>query len=154
MLVQEMTRQECVAVVSAGRLGRLACARDNRPYIVPIYYAFAENCLYSLSMPGQKVDWMRANPNVCVQVDTFSGHSDWQSVVMYGFFKELPDTPGTQHEREHAWSLLQQHANWWEPGGLKPTSQPMTFPHAPVLSHRPRKHDGKADLRRVVLSAA
>ena len=59
MLVQEMTRQECVAVVSAGRLGRLACARDNRPYIVPIYYAFAENCLYSLSMPGQKVDWMR-----------------------------------------------------------------------------------------------
>jgi hypothetical protein len=32
---------------------------------------------------------------------------------MYGFFKELPDTPGTQHEREHAWSLLQQH----QPGG-------------------------------------
>ena len=48
MFVQEMTRQECIAVVSAGRLGRLACARDNRPYVVPIYYAFAENHLLQL----------------------------------------------------------------------------------------------------------
>jgi uncharacterized protein len=126
MFVQEMTQQECIDVVSAGRLGRLACARDNRPYVVPIYYAFAKNDLYSVSMPGQKVEWMRTNPNVCVQVDTVSDHGEWRSVVMHGLYKELPDTPGTQHEREHAWSLLQQHANWWEPGGLKPAPQSIT----------------------------
>ena len=62
MFVQEMTREECVALASAGRLGRLACARDNRPYVVPIHYTFADNYLYGFSMPGQKVDWMRTNP--------------------------------------------------------------------------------------------
>ena len=72
MLVKEMTQEECIAVVSNGRMGNLACARDNRPYVVPIYYAFSENHLYSFSMPGQKIDWMRSNPRVCVQVDSFS----------------------------------------------------------------------------------
>ena len=129
MFVKEMTQEECIAVVSNGRVGNLACARDNRPYVVPIYYAYAENHLYSLSMPGQKIDWMRTNPRVCVQVDSFSDRTAWQSVVMHGLYKELPDTPDTEHDREHAWSLLQHHTNWWEPGGLKPTPQPMTdFP--------------------------
>jgi nitroimidazol reductase NimA-like FMN-containing flavoprotein (pyridoxamine 5'-phosphate oxidase superfamily) len=59
-------------------------------------------------------------------VDTFTDDRDWRSVVMYGLYTELPDTPGTQHDREQAWSFLQEHANWWEPGALKPTSQSMT----------------------------
>ena len=124
MFVQETTREECVALVSSGRVGRLACARDNRPYVVPIHYAFADNYLYSFSMPGQKVDWMRTNPSVCVQVDTFSGHRDWQSVVMSGLYEELPESRNSGLDREHAWSLLQRHANWWEPGGLKPNVRP------------------------------
>jgi nitroimidazol reductase NimA-like FMN-containing flavoprotein (pyridoxamine 5'-phosphate oxidase superfamily) len=125
MLVNVMTPDECIAVVANGRMGNLACARDNHPYIVPIYYAFSENHLYSFSMPGQKIDWMRSNPHVCVQVDSFSDQTHWQSVVMHGIYRELPDTPDTQHDREHAWFLLQQHADWWEPGSLKPTPQPM-----------------------------
>ena len=34
--------------------------------------------------------------------------------------EELPDVIGHKRERERAWSLLSRHANWWEPGGLKP----------------------------------
>lgn len=65
MIVQEMTREENTALVSAQRLGRLACVRDNRPYIVPFYYALSDNHLYSFSMQGQKIDWMRENAEVC-----------------------------------------------------------------------------------------
>ena len=107
MHLQEMTQEECIAVVSNGRLGNLACARDNRPYVVPIYYAYSESHLYSFSMPGQKIEWMRSNPHVCVQVDNFSDQTHWQSVVMHGLYHELPDIPGTKHDREHAWFLLQ-----------------------------------------------
>ena len=28
--------------------------------------------------------------------------------------------PTSDHDRQFAWSLLQKHANWWEPGALKP----------------------------------
>ena len=76
MYVREMTSQQSVDLVSTCHVGRLACAIENRPYVVPIYYAYAENDLYSFSMPGQKIEWMRTNPNVCVQIDEFIGQRD------------------------------------------------------------------------------
>ncbi|MHA6688281.1 pyridoxamine 5'-phosphate oxidase family protein [Mesorhizobium sp. A556] len=118
MIVREMTAQENTSVVSAGRMVRLACAMDGQPYVVPIYYALAYRHLYSFSMPGQKVEWMRANPKVCVQVDDLSSARNWKSIVIYGVFDKLADRIGTKVERERAWSLLEKHANWWEPGGL------------------------------------
>ncbi len=54
MMVKEMTRSECVALISASRLGRLACSRNDRPYVIPIYYALDGNCLYSFSMQDRK----------------------------------------------------------------------------------------------------
>ena len=71
------THQRCRRVGQPPR--HLACASDNRPYVVPIRYTVANNYLYSLSMPGQKLDWTWTDPNVCVQVDTFSGRRAWQA---------------------------------------------------------------------------
>ena len=125
MVIRELTPHECRKLLSSSRLGRLACTKDNVPYVVPIHFAFSEMHLYSFSMPGQKIDWMRANPNVCLQVDEFTDGRQWMSVVVNGVFEELPDRVGSKQEREQAWSHLQKHANWWEPGGLKPFSQPL-----------------------------
>ncbi|MBW9062323.1 pyridoxamine 5'-phosphate oxidase family protein [Rhizobium herbae] len=125
MMVKEMTRSECIGLISANRLGRLACSKDDRPYIIPVYYALDGNCLYSFSMPGQKVDWMRENPHVCVEVDEFQGGFGWRSVVVYGKYQEFPDTDQWHHQRLHAWSILERHVDWWEPGALKPMPQPM-----------------------------
>lgn len=122
MIIREMTAQENTAFVAAGRLARLACASDNQPYIVPIQYVFADRNLYGFSMPGQKIEWMRANPRVCVQIDDLSSARSWKSVIVYGVFEELADRIGSKVARDHAWSLLEKHANWWEPGGLKPVS--------------------------------
>ncbi|MCA1444552.1 pyridoxamine 5'-phosphate oxidase family protein [Ensifer sp. IC4062] len=125
MFVREMTEQECIALVASGRLGRLACCREGRPYVVPIHYALAGRCLYGFSMLGQKVEWMRDNPCVCVEIDELVSYNEWKSVVISGRYMELPDTDQWRHERLHAWSLLEKHVNWWEPGGLKPGTQPI-----------------------------
>lgn len=125
MIVKELNRDECSDVLSAARLARLACSRDGQPYVVPIHYAYADGYLYSFSMPGRKIDWMRENPMICVQVDDLGSSRNWRSVVVYGLYEELPDRIGSKRERDHAWSLLERHANWWEPGGLKPVPQPM-----------------------------
>lgn len=126
MIVREMTAQENAAVVAGGRMARLACARDGQPYLVPIHYVFADRFLYSFSMAGQKIEWMRQNPKVCVQIDDLASARNWKSVVVYGAFEELADRIGTKVERDRAWSLLEKHANWWEPGGLKPVMPPMS----------------------------
>ena len=114
---------ECTQVLDANRLAHLACSNDGRPYIVPIYYAHADNALYAFSMPGKKIDWMRANPLVSVLVEEHKRGREWKSVIADGRYEELPDRIG---QRDHAWSLLSKHVDWWEPGALKPVVPPMS----------------------------
>ncbi|PTE08493.1 pyridoxamine 5'-phosphate oxidase family protein [Mesorhizobium helmanticense] len=131
MNIREMTRQECTAMLKSARLGRLGCVRNSRPYVVPIHFAFGDNFIFSFSLLGKKVEWMRVNPRVCLQVDDVGGVHGWKSVVVDGVFEDLPKAPAlnptapaidqqavSDYEREFAWSLLQKHANWWEPGSF------------------------------------
>jgi nitroimidazol reductase NimA-like FMN-containing flavoprotein (pyridoxamine 5'-phosphate oxidase superfamily) len=136
MKVREMERQDCIATISRSGVGRLACVRDNRPYVVPISYAYDDNCLYSFSLEGQKIDWMRDNPAVCVLVDEISTRQEWRSVVVDGRFEELPEATEWKH-RAQAWSLLQsRNPIWWVPGSSKPTQKPAKGP--PHLFYRIR----------------
>lgn len=118
MLVQQMNRQDCIALISRSRLARLGCVKNGQPYLVPISYAFEDNHLYSFSLEGQKIDWMRTNPTVCILIDEISSPQEWRSVVVNATFEELTETSG---HRAHAWSLLQsRNPIWWVPGGGKP----------------------------------
>ncbi|QRM55244.1 pyridoxamine 5'-phosphate oxidase family protein [Sinorhizobium sp. BG8] len=123
MFIKPMSYEDCVSLLESCRLGRLACSHEGQPYVVPIYYAFSNNMLYSFTMPGRKVDWMRENPKVCVQAEKHGGPSEWRSVVLYGRYRELPDTGQWHQQHMTAWSLLERYVNWWEPGGLKPDTQ-------------------------------
>jgi uncharacterized protein len=146
MFVEEMTKGECFGVLGRSRLGRLGCARDNQPYVVPIYFVYQEPYLYGFTTPGQKVEWMRSNPLVCVELDEVEGNECWMSIVIFGHYEELPETaedeqqrlqeqlrdrlqarelgrpaaPSTdspeEQERLHAIKLLNKYAQWWEPG--------------------------------------
>ena len=77
MFVREMSREKCQAVVAAGDLARLACCRGGQPYIVPITYAHSGKAFYFFSMPGQKIDWMRSNPKVSLQISEFASNRRW-----------------------------------------------------------------------------
>lgn len=121
MQVKIMSAPDCGRLLSANRLGRLACAKDGQPYVVPIYFAYADNHLYAFSSPGRKIEWMRANPLVSVLVEEHGSGRDWKSVIVEGRFEELPDRIGSKRARDHAWLLLSRHPDWWEPGALKAT---------------------------------
>ena len=64
MLIHEMTVQQCLETLARLRLGRLGCARDIQPYVVPIYFASHKRQLYAFATLGEKIEWMRANPRV------------------------------------------------------------------------------------------
>ena len=129
MLIHELTRQESLKVLARTHLGRLACARGMQPYIVPIHFAYQDHWVYSFFMPGQKIDWMRANPLVCVEADQMR-REQWTTVVVFGRYEELCDTPKFRSERTLAFNLLQQRAMWWEHGGVKkmPSGAPAAVP--------------------------
>ena len=113
MFIHNMTEAECLHALQHARVGRLACAQGNQPYIVPMYFAYSELHLYAISTVGQKIKWMRANPLVCVQVDELTSHEEWMSVIVFGRYEELPDIPDFKGAREQALALLQRRSAWW-----------------------------------------
>ncbi len=124
MLIHDMTRQASVELLERVPLGRLGCSHEDQPYITPIYFGYHENYLYSFSMQGLKIAWMRANPRVCVEVDEVTNPHDWSVVIVFGSYEELPDTPEHEIHRRRVYNLLQKRPMWWEPGALKPALDP------------------------------
>jgi nitroimidazol reductase NimA-like FMN-containing flavoprotein (pyridoxamine 5'-phosphate oxidase superfamily) len=117
MLVAEMSRQECEHLLSRLGYGRLGCARNNQPYVVPVYFAYEPGCLYGFATMGQKIEWMRSNPLVCVQAEEVLNDTEWSSVVVSGHYEEFPDTPEYADRRQRAQSSLAKlRSLWWQKG--------------------------------------
>jgi len=114
MRISEMQDRECRDILARLGFGRLGCARDNQPYIVPIYFAYEPDHLYGFATLGQKIEWMRTNPRVCVQSDEVLGNDNWSSIIVLGRYEELPDTPAYANERGKAQSLLEKRSMWWQ----------------------------------------
>ena len=102
---------------------------------LPIYYAYADNHLYAFSMPGKKIEWMRINPLVSIQIHERGQGREWRSVIVDGHFEELPDRTGDKRGRDYAWSLLSKYCDWWEPGALKPATHSVVD-HSPHVFFR------------------
>lgn len=115
MLIHEMTPEECGTALARLDFGRLACARDDQPYVVPIHFAYDGEHIYGLTTAGQKVDWMRSNPRVCVEIDERVSDQRWMSIVVLGRYEELPETPACEGARARALELLQRREHWWQP---------------------------------------
>lgn len=116
MLITRMRSKECRKLLVRLSFGRLACSCNDRPYIVPIYFTFESDRLYSFSTVGQKILWMRQNPLVCVEADEIRAHDDWESVVVLGKYVEISNTPEGAQARSHVRSLLQKRPLWWQSG--------------------------------------
>lgn len=121
MLIHKLTAAECEEVLSRVRIGRLACARANQPYVVPItfYYAPSFRCLYSFSTRGQKIEWMRQNPKVCLEADDVIDRLNWLSVVVLGRYEEIPKNIPPSAEMHRAREILQARPTFWLPGAAK-----------------------------------
>lgn len=82
---------EIEKVLSRNYIGHLACCLDNKPYVVPITYFYdsEKNCILGYTAEGHKVEIMRQNPQVCVEVSEVRDLSHWKSVVLEGNFEEI-----------------------------------------------------------------
>jgi hypothetical protein len=114
MVIQSMDAEQCRTMLARVGYGRLACSKDNQPYIVPTYFACEGDNVYAFSVEGQKVAWMRANPRVCLEADEVTSQFDWKTVIATGRYEELTDAPEFRTERALAEKLLQQRYMAWQ----------------------------------------
>src|SRR5687768_11665520 len=118
MLIQTMTTEECWAMLAQSNIARLACARDNQPYIVPLRVDLDGDSLYGYATLGRKIEWMRTNPLVCLECEEFTTDRRWASVIVFGLYEELPPTPENEGPRRMAEQLFRRHPMWWEPAAV------------------------------------
>src|ERR1044071_4060411 len=100
MIIQEMTRDECLEFLDDKRLGRLACAFGGQPYVTPLYFARHEDCLYSFATEGQELERVRLNPLVSVEADDIKAPQAWSSVIVCGRYEKLPKHPEYEDARQ------------------------------------------------------
>lgn len=112
MRIVEISPDDCKELLSRAFVGRLACALENQPYVVPVCFSYEPEVLYVFSTVGKKIKWMRQNPNVCLQTDEIRDRSDWTSVVVTGTYLELRE-PQYADEKQQARKRLAKISDWW-----------------------------------------
>lgn len=88
-MVGHLCQEEIEAVLQRRTLGRIGYYLGDSPSIVPVTFAYDQSCVYVASGPGQKIDAMRARPDVCFEVDEINAAGIWRSVIADGAYEEL-----------------------------------------------------------------
>jgi nitroimidazol reductase NimA-like FMN-containing flavoprotein (pyridoxamine 5'-phosphate oxidase superfamily) len=84
MKPRELSKEECDALLSAGKYGRLGLSLNDVPYVIPISYVYFDGKIYLHSRgKGKKIDMVSMNSNVCFQIDNLEKNR-WVSVIAYG----------------------------------------------------------------------
>jgi uncharacterized protein len=96
-MVGLLGQDEIEALLRRRRVGRIGCCIEERPYVVPVDFAYDGSAVYVVSGPGRKIDAMRTDPRVCFEVDEIeesNGDLGWRSVIADGVYVELTDDDG------------------------------------------------------------
>ena len=88
-MITRLSEVESRALLRGSRLARLGCVAEGYPYVVPVNYVFDGESFLVHSLPGRKIEAMRADPRVCLQVDEIGDHLNWKSVLAYGTYEEI-----------------------------------------------------------------
>lgn len=103
-MLGNLTHHQIDHVLQSQYVGRIGCCVDNQPFVVPVTFVYDGTCIYASSKEGMKVDMMRKNPRVCLEVDVIENMANWRSVVVTGRYQELIE----EKEREKAIAMLSE----------------------------------------------
>lgn len=99
--VEEMASDEAHALLERADYGHLGCARDNRPYVMPIHYAYQDPDIYIFTTEGMKTEFIASNPEVCLQVEEVNSPANWKSVIATGKAERLTDKEEIEHAMQY-----------------------------------------------------
>jgi nitroimidazol reductase NimA-like FMN-containing flavoprotein (pyridoxamine 5'-phosphate oxidase superfamily) len=103
-------------ILKEAQVCHVAMVDGSRPYIVPLSFGYAGDCLYFHSaLQGRKIDILRSNPEVCFEFDVVGPlvESDipcnwsvtYQSVIGFGRAEFLEDIDA----RREAFRIIMAH---------------------------------------------
>lgn len=95
--MQPITTEEALEVLGRELVAHLGIAIDGVPYVTPMSYVLDGQRILFRTMAGKKLDGIRANPAVCVEVSRFDEETgDWVSVIVSGTARMVDDSDTRQ----------------------------------------------------------
>jgi nitroimidazol reductase NimA-like FMN-containing flavoprotein (pyridoxamine 5'-phosphate oxidase superfamily) len=83
--MNELSPERCETLLNRGMVGHLAVVSDGDPYVSPISYVVLEGAICLRTGRGRRVDALKANPKVCIEVSEVDDNTGaWESVIAWG----------------------------------------------------------------------
>lgn len=89
-MYSDLTSEEIEVVLNKQLIGRIGTHADGITYVVPINYIYDGEYVYCYTQEGLKISLMRKNPQICFEVEAIQNMGNWQCVIAWGIFEELP----------------------------------------------------------------
>lgn len=90
-MIVKLGKSKCRLLLSNNYIGHLAYIYKNRPYVLPItyYYDDSTNALLFYSGKGHKINALRIENNVSMEVTDIDSAKTWKSVLVQGIYREF-----------------------------------------------------------------
>lgn len=111
-----------------GKVGHIAVIDDDSPYVSPVSYVIVDQKFCFRTGLGRRVEAIRKNPSVSIEVTRTLPDGGWESVIASG---EAAETDDQQLREEIVSALLSKYADVigspLSHGARNPIPQPATF---------------------------
>lgn len=105
--------KEIIELLKGGKYATISMSKDNEPYIVALSYgydAFKHALYFHCAKEGQKIDFIKSNPNVCGIIIEDNGYEDgcgqyFRSIVFRGKMVIIKDL----YEKKYGFDVILNH---------------------------------------------
>ncbi len=90
--MEPLSREEALSILEDAPVAHLGLIDDGEPYVTPMSFVLDGDRILLRTMAGKKLEALRANPSVCVEVSRYDEETgDWASVIVRGVAKETEE---------------------------------------------------------------
>jgi uncharacterized protein len=83
--MEDLTESRSRRILEQGDVARIGVISDGEPYVTPLSYVVDGDLVLFRSGPGRRLDAIRADPRVCLEVSTFDRDTGgWEGIVAFG----------------------------------------------------------------------
>ena len=83
--MEPLTRDEALEILAGEQVAHLGVVSDGAPYVTPMSFVLDGDRILFRTMAGRKLDAVKANPSVCIEVSNYDVDTgDWVSVIVEG----------------------------------------------------------------------
>jgi len=89
--IVDLGNDEIDILLTKINFGHLGLSKDDRPYVVPIHFAYGKPGIYFFTTEGMKTDILDENPTVCLQLEDIKDRDNWKSLIIIGKAERLSE---------------------------------------------------------------